>query len=771
MTTPHPAEKGSSPIDYRTVLDSICDAVIIHDGDGRILDVNSRMLALFRTTREEALSFSAIDYTGRHAPDEVQQHWLRALNGERLQVSRKVRRPADGSEFDAEIHISRAEFGGASVLVASVRDVSAGVKALEALSESERRFRETLETVNLLAIRLSSDGSITFCNDFLLRLTGWSREEILGRNWFDLFIPETHPLTRLIFTAGMECGSIPVHYENDIITKSGERRFISWNNTVLRGLDGETVGASSIGQDITEKKRADEELWESEQRYASLFEHNNTVMMLVDPHTVTLVDANPAACRFYGYSREEMQGMPVGRINPLPESELRERMREASAQGGMRFDFRHRLASGEIRHVELYSAPLRLQGKKILYSIVHDVTPRKKAERLLMESEDRFRQVLEQSDDGIVLSRFDSREVIYCNSSLEQLLGYTPDELFRAGMLLLFSHFQAERMEEIYDSIAECRDHLLTFIPTKRKDGSAIVLSLRVRFIRIYDNDLVYCSFRDISEKARMEEEAHVTQGKLIHASKMSTLGIMVSGIAHEINNPNNFIMFNSSLLSDIWDEGSRMLEKLQAERGEFSLGGLPFEEVKTAAPRLIEGIAEGSRRIKTIVENLRDFSRPEPAPEGNIDVNQAVLKALSILTPQVKRHNAVLRLNLADELPPACGSFQQIEQVIINLILNALQALPDRDRGIHVATSLADAATVVVTIRDEGRGMEAEVLERLTEPFFTTRQETGGTGLGLFISQSIVRDHGGRLSFRSQPGEGTEAILELPICTNGRDR
>lgn len=767
MTPPHPAQKVPSPIDYRTVLDSICDAVIIHDGTGRILDINGRMLELFRVTREEALSFSATDYVGPQA----EQLWQRALSGERLLVSWKAHRPSDESEFDAEIHICRAGSGETSVLVSSVRDVSVGVKALEALSESERRFRETLQTVNLLAVRLSSDGSITFCNEFLLRVTGWSRDEIMGRNWFDLFIPETHPLTRLIFTKGMKSGSVPIHYENDIITKSGERRFISWSNTILRGMNGEVIGTSSIGQDITEKKRADEELWESEQRYASLFELNNTVMLLVDPHTAALVDANPAACRFYGYSREEMQGMPVSRISSLPEAELRERMGEASVQGGMRFDFLHRLASEEVRHVELYAAPLRLKGKKILYSIVHDVTPRRQAETLLRESEDRFRQVLEQSDDGIVLSRFGSREVIYCNSALERLLGYAPAELFQAGMPLLFAHFQAERMEEIYEGIAESRDRLLTRIPTMRKDGSPIVLSLRVRIIRICDNDLVYCSFRDISEKARLEEEARTAQGKLIHASKMSTLGIMVSGIAHEINNPNNFIMFNSSLLSDIWNESSHVLEEYRTERGEFSLGGLPFAEVKTAAPRLIEGIAEGSRRIKTIVENLRDFSRPEPAPDGNVDVNQAVLKALSILTPQVKRHNAVLHLDLAEELPQTRGSFQQIEQVIINLILNALQALPDREMAIHVGTSLADAGAVMVTIRDEGRGMGAEVLERLTEPFFTTRQETGGTGLGLFISQSIVRDHGGRLSFRSQPGKGTEAVLELPRCAGTKRR
>ena len=235
--------------------------------------------------------------------------------------------------------------------------------------------------------------------------------------------------------------------------------------------------------------------------------------------------------------------------------------------------------------------------------------------------------------------------------------------------------------------------------------------------------------------------------------------------MAHEINNPNNFIMFNSGMLADIWKDADRVLADYHRENGDFSLGGLPYPEVGQAARKLIEGIGEGAERIRIIVDDLRDFARQDTVEPGRkMDINVAILKAAAILTPQIKKHTAHFSLHLQEHIPHNVGNIHKIEQVIINLLLNALQALPNRECGVTVTTSLDDPDCITVAITDQGSGMSAEALARISEPFFTTNSASSGTGLGLFISQSIVCSHRGSLSFQSTPGAGTTVTMKLPV-------
>lgn len=242
-------------------------------------------------------------------------------------------------------------------------------------------------------------------------------------------------------------------------------------------------------------------------------------------------------------------------------------------------------------------------------------------------------------------------------------------------------------------------------------------------------------------------------------------MGTLASGGAHEINNQNNFIMFNSGLIADTWKDASAILDESVRERGDLIIGGMPYAEMRDLMPELLEGITEGSRRIKSIVEMLKDFSRNDrDGLEGAVDVNRVVSAACALLRNQIDKHTDRFEAECAECLPMVRGSMQRIEQVVINLVLNALQALPGRDRGVKVST-FHDAApgTVNIEVKDEGAGMSKEVLERITEPFFTTKLTSGGTGLGLSISYSIVREHGGTLEFSSEPGKGTAAIIRLP--------
>lgn len=252
---------------------------------------------------------------------------------------------------------------------------------------------------------------------------------------------------------------------------------------------------------------------------------------------------------------------------------------------------------------------------------------------------------------------------------------------------------------------------------------------------------------------------------ELIHSNKMSALGMLVSSVAHEVNNPNNFIMFNSSLLSGVWKDIAAILDRYAAEDPTFRIAGLPYTEMREAIPKLLAGITDGSRRIKDMASRLRELSCEDRSGlDGVIDVNAAVRSAVMIMENEIMKYSENFALELAESLPPVPGSNQQIEQVVINIIQNALQALCDRQGMVTVKTFSDNAKhQSVIEVRDSGQGISTQNLKRIKEPFFTTKLDLGGTGLGLYISNSIIQDHHGALDIQSEEGRGTTVRVHLP--------
>jgi hypothetical protein len=266
-----------------------------------------------------------------------------------------------------------------------------------------------------------------------------------------------------------------------------------------------------------------------------------------------------------------------------------------------------------------------------------------------------------------------------------------------------------------------------------------------------------------------MEEEAKLHQAQLIHANRMSSLGTIVSGVAHEVNNPNNLVMFNAPLILSAWDDAVPVLDAFFRENGDFSLGGLPYSEMREVVPRLAAGISDASARIKAIVENLKDFARQDiPNRQAPVQLNDAVRMAVAILNHEILRATHRFEVAYGEDLPPVMGSIHRLEQVVINLLNNALQSLPSSQHGVLVTTRLApDTGEVELCVEDEGVGMPPPVLERIREPFFSTRFDSGGLGLGVSICRSIVLEHKGTLEFESEVGKGTRAIVRLPGIGN----
>lgn len=271
---------------------------------------------------------------------------------------------------------------------------------------------------------------------------------------------------------------------------------------------------------------------------------------------------------------------------------------------------------------------------------------------------------------------------------------------------------------------------------------------------------------REVAERQRAVDELKVRQKQLLHADKMTSLGILVSGVAHEINNPNGLIQLNLPQLQKAYQDAATILDERLETQGDFKLGWLNYSRMRDEIPHMMQEMLDGSTRIKRIVEDLKDFARRNDAGlDDPVDLNQVVDDALRLMKNTIDKSTSHFVVDSATDLPPFKGNGHRIEQVIVNLVLNACQALTATDQRITIKTwSEEQEGLVVLQITDQGCGIDAQSLEHMTDPFFTTKRESGGTGLGLSVSDGIVKDHGGRLEFDSTPGEGMVVRLYLPV-------
>jgi len=272
---------------------------------------------------------------------------------------------------------------------------------------------------------------------------------------------------------------------------------------------------------------------------------------------------------------------------------------------------------------------------------------------------------------------------------------------------------------------------------------------------------------REIAERRQVEEELRLNQQQLVQADKMAALGVLVSGVAHEINNPTGLILLEVPILKRFHGDAAKILERFYRENGDFTCGGLPYSRMREEVPRSLEKLQDAGKRIKRIVDDLKDFARRDDTDCSElVDLNATAQAAVRLVEPSIRKATNRFKAEYRKGLPRIRGNAQRIEQVLVNLILNACQALPDDSRGIELTTwHDAFRDTVVFRLHDEGTGIAPEHLSRLTDPFFTTKQDQGGTGLGLSVSAGIVKEHGGTLEFQSNPGSGTTVTLALPVC------
>jgi signal transduction histidine kinase len=270
------------------------------------------------------------------------------------------------------------------------------------------------------------------------------------------------------------------------------------------------------------------------------------------------------------------------------------------------------------------------------------------------------------------------------------------------------------------------------------------------------------------AEGARIKamKQSKLREKQLMQADKMTSLGILVAGVAHEVNNPATSLMLNAPNLKKAWAAFTPVLDEHFAQHADAEVCNMSYPELSRRIEMMLTSVEDSAGRIKRIISELKDFSRPsETKMDYEVDINSVVEKSLDLTHSIVKKATRHLEVNLGKDLPKVSGNSQKLQQVLINLLVNASQALENPEQGIRILTSRApDSGFLLIEVSDGGPGVTLKDLKKLKEPFFTTKRDDGGTGLGLSISEKIIYDHKGTLDFASRPGKGLTVKIMLPL-------
>jgi PAS domain S-box-containing protein len=397
--------------------------------------------------------------------------------------------------------------------------------------------------------------------------------------------------------------------------------------------------------------------------------------------------------------------------------------------------------------------------------------------------EQNYQILFAHASDAILISDPESGNVIEANHQAEVFTGLSLSDLKKLSVADLVSPEEKEDPLEFFKAAMKERRVKVGNFRVLHKDGSSRAAEFSACLIELGDCRVIQSIIRDVTEREAAElertrllekiqasyEELRRTEAQLVHSEKMASLGHLVAGVAHELNNPIGFLNSHLEHISGFIGVLKEMLQfydnLLENDPEKHYLVQIKKEEVELPfilekMEKLVDSCRCGALRTKEIVENLRTFSRMDEAAIKEADIHENLDTTLSLLRNQFRDRIAVHRDY--GEIPILECNIGQLNQVFMNLILNACQAIPDRG-DIWIKTRVEDEA-LTVSIRDSGVGIPQDQFSRIFDPFFTTKETGKGTGLGLSIAFGVVKEHGGSIDVESQVGEGSTFTVKLPI-------
>jgi PAS domain S-box-containing protein len=645
-------------------------------------------------------------------------------------------------EIEAEVCISteRMESGGKKTY-AYIRDITEKKRMEREIREATKRFEKIAELGEDGIVVFAEDSRIEFANQRASELIGIPKDEILGREFFSLigkrdeeFLEEM--VVRGEGTGRKVCTDMSIHSPRGIL----ETEVCI---APERSEDGK-IKTYAYLRDITERKKFERDLKESEEKYRNLFESVQHGLF-ISTKEGCFVDCNCALLEMLGYSnKEEFLKIEIAEDLYLNPEDRRNFQRLVEKHGFVKdLEVEFKKKDGEKITVLLTArAKQDREGKVIGYEGLNiDISDRKRMERELKEANEFFMNLIESSVDGIIVTKMNG-EIIIFNKGAEDILGYQSDEVVgKMNIRMVYAPGVAkEVMQKLrspdYGGVGKLTSFPITH---RRKDGELVEGDLSASVI--YDEGgreiATVGIFKDLRERLRMERDLQAAREALLQSEKLAAMGRLTSQIAHELNNPIYGIM--------------NTLELLKTE--------IPPESKRR---RILDLSLSETERLSEMLRNMLSFSKPEEEARKKVNVNELLEGILLMMEKQMKEANVKVVIRLEPEIPEIMASTNQMRQVILNLFKNAKEAMP-RGGTLTVRTKKEDTR-VLIRIQDTGTGIPEEIRNKIFEAFFTTKQKVKGVGLGLSVCYGIIKDHGGEITVDSKEGKGTTFTIRLPI-------
>jgi PAS domain S-box-containing protein len=520
--------------------------------------------------------------------------------------------------------------------------------------------------------------------------------------------------------------------------------------------------------DITKLKNTERNLKDSEERYHQIFYNNHTSMILTDPNNGDIIDANPAAIKFYGYNLDELVKMKISDINVSDKNLIVEEMQKAVSGQKNHFMFKHRLSDGKIRDVEVYSGLIKQKGNEFIYSIVHDITVQKNAEIERRKTEQLFRLIFDQSPLGSIIVSLDHIP-LKVNDAISSMLGYSKEELL--SMRLHEYDHPDDLDEELKKQKLLILGIIDNFVIEKRfinKNGEILWGNLYVSSIKDKNDKLIGLlrMIENITISKQMEElvNNHTANLERINRKLNVEIGdnekaeIKLDHLIKKLKYSNKELEQFAYVSSHDLKEPLRMITSfLQLLQKRYSA------DLDKDANDFINYAVDGAKRMDMAINDILEYSRiGSEKREFNYLQSEKILEIVLInLKPLIKDTNALIT---HDPLPSIYANHQQMNQLFQNIIENAIKYRSKVNPKIHVSADKHDKE-YVFSIKDNGIGIDPKHLERIFNMFqrLHTREEYDGTGIGLAISQKIVQQHEGNIWAKSELGKGTTIYFTIP--------
>ncbi|MGB7575435.1 MAG: PAS domain S-box protein [Thermodesulfobacteriota bacterium] len=730
---------------FQSIAELGNDGILVFDERHQIEFANRMASEITGYSNKELLKMSALSVLGKPLPFFIEDLFLHSERYDEKTCA-EVQLPTSNGEIkEAEICVALAKTPlGARKGYAYLRDITEPKRMERRIQEATQQFDKIAEMGDDGILVFDQAFKIIFANQMASEITGFPKEDLIGRNFFSVIGKEDKQFLEGTVTRGVGIGE-KLCTEMNILTSQGHVKDAEVCIALAESDTGEVKTYAYI-RDITERKKFERDIKDSEEKLRNLFESVRHGLFISSKEGKFL-DCNQALLDMLEYpTKEEFLKIDIAKdlyMNPDDRKAFQERIQREGHIKDMEVEFKKK--NGDKITVLQTSHPIKNEkGEVVGYQGINlDISERKRIENQLREANEFFLNLIESSVDGIIAADMKGNIFIF-NKGAETLTGYTAEEMI--GKFHITKIYREGVAKEIMKKLrSQEYGGVGKFIPTPmnavNKFGQEIPIQLSAALIYNGSGQEIASVgiFTDLRPRLNMEKKLQETHLQLVSSEKMASLGKLAAGIAHEINNPlGGILIYSSLMIEDLPEEDPR--------RGD------------------LVRIVQEAGRCKEIVKSLLEFARQTEPKMEPTDINRAISDGLFFLVNQALFHNIQIVKKLDSFLPFVRANASQLKQVFMNIIVNAAEAMHGNGT-LTIATFRApERKTVFVEFADTGEGIPQENLTRIFDPFFTTKEVGKGTGLGLATSYGIIEDHGGKISVKSQVGKGTTFTIELPI-------